>query len=162
MKLINLTGQKFGRLTVIERHDQKRWKCVCDCGNTTFSDGYQLRHGIAMSCGCYQKESCSAYHKTHGSSKTRLYRIYNKMKERCYRTTNDNYKWYGALGIQVCDEWLNNFETFKEWALSHGYSDNLTIDRIDPTKNYEPSNCRWLTIQDQQKNRRKKGTIYGT
>lgn len=161
-KLIDITGQKFGRLTVIERYDKKRWKCVCDCGNTTISDSWQLRNGIALSCGCYQREICGDQHRTHGYSKTRLYRIYYKMRERCYRTDNDNYRWYGALGIKVCDEWLNSFQAFKNWSIENGYKDNLTIDRIDPTKNYEPSNCRWVSIQEQQKTRRKRGTIYGS
>lgn len=156
-KLIDLTGQKFGRLTVIERHDAKRWKCICDCGNTTYSDGYQLRKGIAKSCGCYHKETCGVPHRKHGFAGSRLYRIYYKMKERCYKPSNDNYKYYGARGITICDEWLNDFKTFADWSVSHGYQDNLTIDRINPNGNYEPSNCRWITIQEQQRNRRKKG-----
>lgn len=158
-KLIDLTGQKFGRLTVIDRYDQKRWTCKCECGNITHSDGYQLRQGNVKSCGCYQHELCGDQHRTHGFSKTRLYRIYYKMKERCYRPKNDNYKYYGGLGVIICDEWLNDFKRFAEWALSNGYSDNLTIDRIDPSGNYEPSNCRWITIQEQQRNRRKRGTV---
>lgn len=163
-KLIDLTGKKFGRLTVIERAPKEgkkhtRWKCVCDCGNTTVSDSYQLRHGLVVSCGCYHAEICGDKHRKHGYTKTRLYRIYYKMKERCYRKANDNYKYYGGLGVTVCDEWLKNFNTFAEWAISHGYKDNLTIDRIDPSGNYEPDNCRWITIQEQQNNRRKRGTI---
>lgn len=157
--LIDITGKKFGRLTVIERADKGRWHCKCDCGNETFTSGYQLRKGIAKSCGCYQKEISGEKHRTHGYTKTRLYRIYYKMKERCYRPTNDNYKYYGGLGITICDEWLHSFETFKNWALSHGYNDNLTIDRINNELGYMPSNCRWITIQEQQRNRRKRGTV---
>ena len=162
MKLIDLTGQKFGRLTVIERHDKKRWKCQCDCGNITYSDGYQLRKGITKSCGCYQKEAASKTHKIHGLTRTRLYRIFYKMKERCYKPSNDNYKYYGGLGIKICDEWLNDFNAFAQWALSHGYADNLTIDRKDNAKDYCPENCRWITIQEQQRNKRKRGTVYGS
>lgn len=158
-KLIDITGQRFGRLLVLERYDGKRWKCVCDCGNITFSDSYQLRHGVTQSCGCLHKELCGDQHRTHGKTRTRLYRIRLKMKERCYRQSNDNFRWYGALGITICEEWLKSYEVFEQWALSHGYDDNLTIDRIDPEKGYCPENCRWVTIQEQQKNRRPRNTV---
>lgn len=162
--LIDITGQRFGRLTVIERAPKEgktrtRWKCICDCGNITFSDSYQLRKGITQSCGCYHRELCGDQHRKHGYTRTRLYRIYYKMQERCYRPENDNYRWYGALDVTVCDEWLNDFQAFADWALAAGYKENLTIDRIDPEGNYEPSNCRWITIQEQQKNKRKRGTV---
>ena len=157
--LIDLTGKKFGRLKVIERADGKRWHCQCDCGNKTISDGYQLRKGLAQSCGCYHKEISGEKHRKHGYTKTRLYRIYYKMKERCYKPTNDNYKYYGGLGITICKEWLEDFSVFKDWALSHGYEENLTIDRINNELGYMPSNCRWITIQEQQRNRRKRGTV---
>jgi hypothetical protein len=159
-KLIDLTGQRFGRLTVIERHDLKRWKCICDCGNVTYSDGYQLRKGITRSCGCYHAELCGNQHRKHGFTKTRLYRIFYKMKERCYRPTNDNYKYYGGLGIKICDEWLNDFNSFAQWAITNGYEEHLTIDRIENEKDYCPENCRWVTIQEQQRNKRKRGTVY--
>jgi hypothetical protein len=81
------------------------------------------------------------------------------MHERCYRTTNDNYKYYGGSGVKVCDEWFHNFENFKEWSLQNGYNDELTLDRINPAGNYEPSNCRWATWKQQCENRRKRGTV---
>lgn len=159
--LIDLTGQRFGRLTVIKRAPNgncgnTRWECKCDCGKTTYSDSKQLRRGITQSCGCYHKELCGDQHRKHGLSGTRLHRIYYRMRERCYRPDNDNYRWYGARGITVCSEWMNSFSQFAEWALASGYQDNLTIDRINPDGNYEPTNCRWITIQEQQKNRRKR------
>lgn len=158
-KLIDITGQKFGRLTVIQRHGKKGWECVCDCGNKTISNSYQLRNGITISCGCYHREICGDQHRKHGYTKSRLYRIFYKMHERCYRPQNDNYKWYGGTGVIICDEWKNNFVAFKDWSLQNGYAENLTIDRIDPWGNYEPDNCRWITIQEQQKNKRKRGTV---
>lgn len=84
------------------------------------------------------------------------------MKERCYKPSNDNYKYYGALGITICDEWLNDFSTFAKWSTENGYANNLTIDRKDNTKGYSPDNCRWITIQEQQRNKRKRGTVYGS
>lgn len=170
MKLIDLTGQKFGRLTVIQRVAKPKerkskeafWLCKCDCGNERIVSGYEIRSGNTKSCGCYHKDLASQVHKKHGYCGTRLYRIYYKMKERCYKPSNDNYKYYGGLGITICDEWLNDFSTFAMWSIENGYGENLTIDRKDNTKGYSPDNCRWITIQEQQRNRRKRGTVYGS
>jgi hypothetical protein len=95
---------------------------------------------------------------THGETKTRLFKIWSSMKERCYRPTARNYLRYGGQGIAVCDEWKNDFVCFRDWALANGYSDSLTIDRLDNSGNYEPSNCKWSTYSDQNKNR--KSNIY--
>lgn len=157
--LIDITGKRFGRLTVMRRYDSKRWECLCDCGNITISDGYQLRRGITKSCGCYQRTNAGDVHRKHGYCGTRLYRIYYKMKERCYRPENDNFKYYGGRGIKICDEWLQNFSSFADWAVSNGYADNLTIDRKDNEKGYSPDNCRWVTMAEQQRNKRKRGTL---
>lgn len=89
-----------------------------------------------------------------GYYKTRLFRTWQHMKERCYDRKNNHYIWYGARGIAVCEEWKNNFSNFCEWAMNSGYEEHLTIDRIDLDKNYCPENCRWLDIRTQQSNRR--------
>lgn len=90
---------------------------------------------------------------THGKRNTRLYSIYAHIKERCYNANNKSYHYYGAKGIIICDEWLHDFQAFYDWAMANGYADNLTIDRIDVNGNYEPSNCRWVTMKEQSNNK---------
>ena len=153
--MIDLTNQRFGKLTVIRldgkdhRHECK-WLCKCDCGNETVVYGSHLRKGNTVSCGCVMRSA----HKTHGESKTRLYGIWQHMKSRCENPNVDHYYCYGGRGITYCDEW-KDFEVFKEWAVSNGYEDGLTIDRIDVNGNYEPGNCRWESMTVQHKNTRK-------
>lgn len=162
--MIDLTGQKFGRLTAVEcvgsneRHS-KVWLCVCSCGNTKIVDGNSLRMGRTRSCGCLDREKhiTSPNRVTHGMCGTRIHRIWKAMKNRCYNTkTRDYQKWYGSNGVKVCDEWKNDFSAFYKWAMENGYSDNLSIDRIDPYGDYEPSNCRWADAKTQAQNKRKK------
>ena len=157
-KAIDLTGQVFGRLTVLERvklptSEYVVWLCKCSCGRMTKVRSYHLRKGRIVSCGCYQKEMTSKARRTHGETKTRLYGIWVGMKRRCYWEGDKCYYIYGSRGITVCDEWKNSFEAFRDWALEHGYSEKLTIDRIDVNGNYEPSNCRWVTIKEQNRNK---------
>lgn len=160
MKSLDLLGQRFGRLTVVEKLPSKNnmsmWRCVCDCGNETAVLGKNLKSGRTKSCGCLQKETFAKNTNnppTHRATGTRLHNEWRAMKARCYIPSCSNYERYGGRGIRVCDEWKNDFLKFKEWALENGYNDDLSIDRINPDGDYEPNNCRWVTMQKQFWNR---------
>lgn len=157
-ELIDMIGKKIGRLTVVERAENTKqgttqWKCICECGNEVVILGSNLRQGRTKSCGCYQKECAKKRITTHGETKTRLFTVWQKIKDRCYNENHKSYKDYGGRGISMCDSWKDSFEAFRDWAIENGYSDDLTIDRIDVDGNYEPSNCRWVTQKEQQNNR---------
>lgn len=163
----DLTGRKYGRLTVIEQHGfternkhgsrQAIWYCKCDCGNyCEMPSGTLTRKRNNHSCGCLAKEHLADMSKgniTHNMTGTRLYGCYKGMMSRCYREKDIHYNAYGKRGIVVCEEWKDNPKAFIEWALSHGYSDDLTIERIDVNGNYEPSNCKWIPMSEQYKNK---------
>ena len=156
-KFIDLTDKKFGRLTVINYLGQSKWLCRCECGNETISNGYELRKGKAKSCGCLRTERIileGKKRKIHGMRNTRLYRTWCKIKERCYDPNCKSFKNYGARGITMDKEWFNSFLSFYNWAICNQYADSLSIDRIDVNGNYEPSNCRWITMKEQQSNKR--------
>ena len=152
--MIDLTGMKYGRLTVVEfdrlQNHKTYWKCVCDCGLTVIATGNNLRSGNTKSCGCLRRESTAALGKentTHGEShnkRTRLYTIWCGMRQRCSNPNRDAYELYGGKGVKLCDEW-NDYNTFKMWAVSNGYADNLSIDRIESSGDYCSENCRWIT-----------------
>ena len=154
-KIKDLTGQRFGKLTVrqflrIGKDRSAIWLCDCDCGNTTEVSTKKLTSKNTKSCGCLREE----LHKTHGLSDTKLFNVWSGMKQRCYNATTSNYKDYGGRGIKMCDEWLNDFKVFYDWAMENGYEDGLSLDRIDVDGNYEPNNCRWTNDYIQVHNRR--------
>lgn len=154
-KFIDLTGNRYGKIVVLERAENRgkktMWKCICDCGNYTITGASELRSGTTKSCGCLKFESRNS---THGLRKTRLYGIWCKMKDRCLREKNPAYKWYGGRGITICKEWLDDFTNFYNWSMQNFYDDNLSIDRIDVNGNYEPDNCRWIPLEEQALNTR--------
>lgn len=162
-RIVDLSGQTFNRLTAIKVVGRKRgeavWQCRCQCGNIVNVAGYALRSGDTKSCGCWKLEEISERQTTHGKSKTRLYNTYKAMKARCYNPNTNHYKQYGGRGIIVCEEWRNDFQAFYDWAMTNGYNPEAgrgecTIDRIDSDGNYEPSNCRWVSIAKQERNKR--------
>lgn len=151
---IDLTEKKYGRLTVMQRapneNGMTRWKCKCICGNEIIAAGNHLKAGEIRSCGCYRKEKMTS----HSMRNTRLYSIWTNMKTRCNNSKNKRYKDYGARGIHVCNQWADDFNSFHEWAISNGYRDDLTIDRINVDGDYEPNNCRWIPLSEQNNNKR--------
>lgn len=154
------SGAVFGRLTVISPNGSIRnyraYLCRCACGNEVTVISASLRSGNTKSCGCLGLETKQTNKIKHGEShKTRLYSCWSDMRNRCNCTNRKAYKYYGGRGIKVCKEW-DDYNTFKIWATNNGYADNLTLDRINPDGNYKPANCRWITIQEQQRNRRKR------
>lgn len=144
----DLTGQRFGRLTAIEKVSQNKykawyWKCMCDCGNECVVLGAQLTRSHTTSCGCFKKELLT----THGLSGTRIYRIYRLMLERCRNPKSPGYKFYGARGVMVCDEWSTFDKFFID--MGEGYNDTLSIERTDPNGDYCKENCKWIPLKDQ-------------
>jgi len=166
-KAEDFIGHRYGKLVVVGiagkgTHNRTLMKCVCDCGNEKIVPFGNLNTGHSNSCGCLEQknyERLGNLNKSHGKSDTRLYNIWQGMKSRCNNPNVKCYKSYGGRGIKVCEEW-ENYEGFEKWALLNGYTEKLTIDRINANGNYEPSNCRWVTMKEQLRNKR--NTVYVT
>lgn len=167
----NLIGKKFGRLTVVDYAEDNvsasgyhtvMWKCVCECGKFVVVRGKCLTSGVTKSCGCFQKSSMSSRVSKHHKSGTRLYAIWNSMRQRCNNPRNRAYHNYGGRGITICHEW-DSFEEFQRWAYFTGYDEaaergKCTLDRVDVNGMYSPDNCRWSDMREQSNNKR--NTIY--
>lgn len=154
----SIINKRFGRLKVVEfshiKNKTSYWKCICDCGNEKIISRGALTSGDTISCGCFREEHKSEYGFKHGKAGTKLYSVWSSMIQRCTNPKASNYKRYGGRGIKICDEWRKNFISFYDWAIENDYNKGLSLDRINNDGNYEPSNCRWVTIKQQQNNMR--------
>lgn len=149
----NLTGRRFGRLLAVRPHLKKGsngavWECRCDCGNTIIVPAHNLLVSGIKSCGCWKEER-----NKRRESRTRLYKIWQNMKNRCLNSNVKGFVNYGGRGIKICDDWMDYWK-FKDWAINNGYTNNLTIERINVNGNYCPENCKWITLSEQTLNKR--------
>lgn len=157
-KFMDLKDEKYGRLTVVERAPNigrfVAWFCRCDCGKGTVVLAGHLRMGRIISCGCYQKENCKRKATKHGHWGTKLHMIWTTMRQRCNNPKNKDFKNYGRRGIKICSDW-DSFSLFETWALRHGYTEGLSIERVNVNGNYCPENCTWIPLSEQGKNTRR-------
>lgn len=156
---VDISGMTFGRWTVLEYVSGGKWLCRCECGTEKEVSAHTLVKGKSLSCGCTQHSLVIERFTKHGGSKDRLYTVWANMKARCCNPHHPSYDRYGGRGIKVCDEWLNDYVAFLEWAMAAGYDKDAlkgkcTIDRIDNDGDYCPENCRWTDVSTQNTNKR--------
>lgn len=161
-RFVDLTGIRFGKLVAISPNGQNKakqylWNCLCDCGNTSVVVGSNLIRGNTKACGCVRLTEIGDRTRKHGMGKSRIFKIWAGMRKRCLNPQCLSYKLYGGRGIKICQRW-NSFDLFYK-DMYIGYSDNLSLDRIDPNGDYEPNNCRWATTKEQNNNRRNNRVI---
>ena len=161
--LQGLINKRFHRLILIKEVDpdiypsgekKRRFLCQCDCGKQTEARMSDIKSGRTQSCGCLNIEKITRLKYSHGKHDTILYSRWKGMKARCYNKNAVQYKDWGGRGIKVCDEWLNDFMAFYNWSINNGFDKSLALDRIDNNKNYEPSNCRFITQAENNRNQR--------
>ena len=158
-KFVDLTGQRFGELTVESYAGKRKWNVACSCGNHKQVLGYNMQSGATQSCGCLGRKHRRESLTKHGMYGSRLYYVWINIIKRCTNPHSKNFKYYGGRGITICDDWRDNFQAFYDWAIANGYNENAhygecTIDRIDVNGNYCPANCRWVSMAVQNKNKR--------
>ena len=166
-KVKDMTNETHGRLKVIStngkaKNGDQKWLCQCECGGFITVQRSDLLSRNTQSCGCLQKETRIKSHTIHGDSANpkRLYRIWRGMKTRCLNANSKRFNDYGGRGIAIHHDWVESYLNFRKWAMSNGYQDNLSIDRINNDGNYEPENCRWATLKEQNNNQRPRKSKY--
>lgn len=157
-KAIVTPGDIYGRWTVVKEVDRDKHKrrmilCRCECGNEKVVPLTNLRYGESGSCGCKKIEIFVKHNTKHGDSRTKLYKVWTSIKQRCLNQRCSAFDWYGGRGINICDEWID-YDNFREWAMGSGYKYGLTIERKDVNGHYEPNNCEWIPQSKQSINTR--------